>query len=91
MATPDWMASAACRGMNPESFFPARLDTEQRAAALEVCAGCPVKASCLQRACDERHDGIWGGTTGSERQRQFGRGPRHDRSYRDRQRDEVPA
>jgi hypothetical protein len=44
--------------------------------ALAVCAGCPVKAECLQYALDNALDhGIFGGTTSQERKK-MGRPPK---------------
>lgn len=70
----DWRARAACRGLDPELFFSPDIfetkqdkdDREERAKA--VCAGCPVRAQCLDYAirAGERY-GIWGGMTELER------------------------
>lgn len=66
-----WRDAAACRGVDPDLFFPER--GEPTNAAKEVCAGCPVSDECLEFALStvERH-GIWGGM--SERQRREHRG-----------------
>lgn len=63
-----WMTHAACRGMDPNLFMPARGDWQAVAAAKAVCHGCPVIQQCLTHALDtnEKH-GVWGGL--SERQR----------------------
>jgi WhiB family redox-sensing transcriptional regulator len=63
---PAWAEDAACRGVDPDLFFPERGGAVD--AALSTCAGCPVRAECLADALlrGERH-GIWGGT--SERTR----------------------
>lgn len=70
MATRDmtWRTKAACRNLDVEVFFP---DSEADAGpALSVCATCPVRNECLDWAIATRqHDGIWGGTTESERKR----------------------
>lgn len=57
-----WRDRAACRGLDPELFFPPRGDTGPEARA--VCADCPVQDECLTWALerDERF-GIWGGQT----------------------------
>jgi len=57
-----WMDSALCaRSENPEWWFPADGDT---AAAVRVCADCPVRADCLEYAIANRiKEGIWGGQT----------------------------
>lgn len=63
---PEWMHAAACRGMDPELFFPARgegIDT-----ARHVCRSCDVRAECLAYCMSlDEHHGIWGGL--SERDR----------------------
>lgn len=62
----DWVADAACRGMNAELFYPGRGDST--AAARAACASCPVSAQCLEYALriGEKH-GIWGNTSERER------------------------
>lgn len=60
--TADWRASAACKGLDPDLFHPAKDDTETTARAKAVCAICPSRGECLDFAIrmDERQ-GIWGG------------------------------
>ena len=69
----NWRARAACRGTDPELFFPIGRDDVDRPeidAAKEICAGCPVLDDCLDYAlATHQPDGIWGGLTTSERQR----------------------
>lgn len=67
----DWQEHAACRGENPELFFPvgtsgpALREIEQ---AKEICRRCPVAAQCLAAALATGEDaGIWGGLTADER------------------------
>jgi WhiB family transcriptional regulator, redox-sensing transcriptional regulator len=50
----------ACRGEDPDLFFPG--DAKAEAKAKAICSGCPVRAACYARAVQngERH-GIWGG------------------------------
>lgn len=64
----DWKLQAACRDLDTSLFFP---ESESDAAdAKAVCAGCPVRQACLDFALLTRqHDGIWGGTTETERRR----------------------
>lgn len=63
-----WTALAACRGMDPDTFFPGRGAPTREAKA--VCARCPVKAECLKAALEERERfGIWGGFSERERRR----------------------
>jgi WhiB family redox-sensing transcriptional regulator len=63
---PAWFAAAACRGENPEQWFTPGRDAE--AAAVAVCATCPVQVECLSHALrhGEEH-GVWGGKTEAER------------------------
>lgn len=63
---PDRYDQAACRGMDPDLFFPARGDTQAVNEAKATCAGCDVRALCAEAGHGE-HFGIWGGL--SERQR----------------------
>jgi WhiB family redox-sensing transcriptional regulator len=57
-----WKQHAACRGLDPELFFPERGDPQ--APARRVCRGCPVRVPCLEYALDTRQViGIWGGTS----------------------------
>ena len=53
-------AGPACAAADPDLFFP--LPGESTAPARAICASCPVRAACLERARarGERY-GIWGG------------------------------
>jgi WhiB family redox-sensing transcriptional regulator len=67
-ATEPWMRQANCRGVDASAFFPR--DGGGIEAARRVCAGCAVRAECLEYALDNRLDhGVWGGTSERERQR----------------------
>jgi WhiB family redox-sensing transcriptional regulator len=65
------MSHSACRGEDPELFFPiaaAGAVLAQIRLAKAVCARCPVQANCLSYALvTGQDDGIWGGTTREER------------------------
>src|SRR5512139_804809 len=63
----DWRGQAACRGHNPELWFPVwqRGQLEQAKA---ICATCPVIAECLAHAIDNSEAGVWGGATEAERE-----------------------
>lgn len=76
----DWRDEAACLGMNPDLFFPDQGDYGHEAR--KVCAGCPVLESCRSWAIvNERgREGIWGGLSGSERQRVRMGAPLRDRN-----------
>lgn len=70
-----WAASAACRDMDTEVFFP---DVEkgllppQVAMAKAVCARCPVSSKCLAHAERVRElHGVWGGLTADDRRRRW--------------------
>ena len=60
-----WQTMAACRGLDPELFFPTR--GESTAAARAVCAACVVRVECAETAIAGERFGVWGGL--SERQR----------------------
>lgn len=64
-----WVFQAACRDADPRLFdVVSALDAE---SALAFCKACPVKEACLQDALDQEvnPDGVWGGTTQTERRR----------------------
>jgi hypothetical protein len=61
---------AACRGVDPDLFFPEHGNSERdMATALNICRQCPnhVRDACLEHAITWREAGIWGGTTGRQR------------------------
>lgn len=63
-----WRQRAACRGVDPDSFYPA--SDEEAEAAKAICAVCPVREACLEYALANRErDGVWGGATERERRR----------------------
>ena len=63
-----WRQSAACRGVDPDTFYP--VSDEEAAAAKSVCAQCGVREACLEFALANRErDGVWGGATERERRR----------------------
>jgi WhiB family transcriptional regulator, redox-sensing transcriptional regulator len=56
--------------MSTELFFPAGSTgkaIDQASEAKLVCAGCPVRARCLEYALETGQEGIWGGMTEDER------------------------
>ncbi|GGS31405.1 transcriptional regulator WhiB [Streptomyces humidus] len=77
-----WRERAACRDVDPDLFFPigtAGLTLVQIDEAKAVCARCPVRERCLQWALDVGQvEGIWGGTTESERRATRRRSARKD-------------
>ena len=61
-----WVADAACRGMDPNAWFPERGDLVAPLKA--ICAECPVQEPCAEYAVMEKF-GIWGGLSERERRR----------------------
>lgn len=69
-----WRGRAACRGEDPELFFPLGSSgpaaLARIAAAKAICARCPVREACLRFALDTGQDyGIWGGLAEDERRK----------------------
>ncbi len=63
-----WASFAACRGVDPNLFFPT--EEQDASAALRICQGCPVQQECLEWALESRvRYGVWGGTTERDRRR----------------------
>ncbi|MFC5909493.1 WhiB family transcriptional regulator [Streptacidiphilus monticola] len=70
----DDLAGAVCRAVDPDVFFPDPDDTEAIDLAKAICAACPVKLACLERALTRFEQiGVFGGTTGAERAALTGR------------------
>lgn len=64
----EWMANAACAGVDPDLFFPERGDSTREAKAL--CRRCDAQSDCLDYALTQgERFGIWGGTSERERRR----------------------
>lgn len=69
-----WKGRAACRGGDPDLFFPVG-HSEAFAVEIEkakaICRQCPVRSECLTDALNgpEKY-GIWGGLTEEERAKQ---------------------
>jgi WhiB family redox-sensing transcriptional regulator len=74
-----WIAGAACVDEDPELFFPVGTGpaaTDQERRAKRVCAGCPVRAECLEWSLVTCQDaGVWGGL-GEEERREIRRARR---------------
>ena len=63
-----WRNRAACRGVDPDIFFP--VSDEEAVPAKIICGDCPVREACLEWALATRErDGVWGGATERERRR----------------------
>ncbi|MGH8909679.1 MAG: WhiB family transcriptional regulator [Egibacteraceae bacterium] len=69
--TARWRERAACLDVDPERFFPIGTTgpaLERADEAKRVCAGCEVRADCLDWALKTGQEaGVWGGTTEDER------------------------
>ncbi|RAJ61724.1 transcription factor WhiB [Streptomyces sp. Amel2xB2] len=65
-ADPNVEASAACAEVETELFFNDRpADIE---LAKDICASCPVRAACLERALENNEQfGVFGGLTANQR------------------------
>lgn len=67
----NWYQNAACRGQDPELFFPLGVSgpaLRQLNEAKLVCAGCPVQFLCLEWAIQSGIEhGVWGGMSEEER------------------------
>ena len=63
-----WRQKGACRGLDPDIFYPATDEEAEEAKA--VCEKCAVRKPCLEYALANRErDGVWGGATEKERRR----------------------
>jgi WhiB family redox-sensing transcriptional regulator len=63
-----WRQRAACRGIDPDVFYPA--SDEEADEAKAICAVCPVRQLCLEHALAFRErEGVWGGLNERERRR----------------------
>ena len=71
----EWQFQGACLEADPSLFFhpdgergPAR--ARRDAAAVAVCAGCPVLQACRNHGLSVREPyGVWGGLTEDDRER----------------------
>ena len=68
MSELSWRNRGACRGLDPEIFYPQ--SDEEVTEAKDVCAQCHVRVACLEHAIGHREkEGVWGGATERERRR----------------------
>ena len=72
------LARAACSNsrLNPDGWYPVSVQVaaarREAAAAIAVCAGCPVRGECLELALRNwaiGQFGVWGGTVPAEREK----------------------
>jgi WhiB family redox-sensing transcriptional regulator len=68
MTDTTWHDQGICATTDPAIFYPEPGASD--APALEICAGCPIRRTCLQHAltAPEWH-GVWGGVSQNERRR----------------------
>ncbi|ASU86192.1 WhiB family transcriptional regulator [Nocardiopsis gilva YIM 90087] len=67
-----WHPRAACRGADPELFYPRGRGSAGVARARRICKACPTRQLCLDAALAVPHAldyGIWAGTTREQRRR----------------------
>ena|SRR3990167_6778890 len=71
-----WMSAAACKGSDPDLFFPESLSPSivagKQKEAKEICNQCPVEHLCLEYALENyenERNSIWGGKTDKERRK----------------------
>lgn len=62
----DWTEQAACRGSDPDSFFPDSYIVSPQ--VLAICEACPVKLECGEAGMNERY-GLWGGKSEHDRKK----------------------
>src|ERR1700689_4302053 len=82
-------ARCADSGLDPDQWYPVSIEPararHEAAAAIAVCAGCPVRAQCLElslRHWDIGQHGVWGGLIATDRaylRRQWAAGHRSRR------------
>ena len=62
-AADNWRDRAACKGLDPDTFYPPKY-TPIPGDVLEMCRErCPVQADCLSYAVEHKETlGWWGGT-----------------------------
>lgn len=62
----NWQEQGACRGIEPEIFFP--ISDEEAGPAKAICSTCDVERACLLFSLQNRERyGVWGGVTEKER------------------------
>ncbi len=68
----EWTSKALCRGMDPNPWFPQRVQSETVWEPVKrVCRECPVVGECREYAIEwEPEHGMWGAMSPVERQRE---------------------
>jgi WhiB family redox-sensing transcriptional regulator len=82
-------ARCADSGLDPDQWYPVSTNPararHEAAAAIAVCASCPVRAQCLElslRHWDTGQHGVWGGLVATDRARLRRRWPAGHRGRR---------
>jgi WhiB family redox-sensing transcriptional regulator len=82
-------ARCADSGLDPDQWYPVSIEPakarHEAAAAIAVCASCPVRAQCLElslRHWDTGQHGVWGGLVATDRARLRRRWPAGHRGRR---------
>jgi hypothetical protein len=82
-------ARCADSGLDPDEWFPVSIDAararHEAAAAIAICAECPVRVQCLElslRDWDVGQHGVWGGLVAADRARLRRRRPADHREPR---------
>lgn len=65
-----WRDLAACKGVNPDLFYPPKGGTEHMNAAKSICMTCPVIIPCREYGIEHEDIGIWGGWASKELKRE---------------------
>ena len=68
MSDKSWQEQSECVGIPTQVFFPENGEYKSMKFALSICNKCSVKDICLSENINETI-GIFGGTTGKQRQR----------------------
>ena len=63
---PRWWHRAACQGCDTDAWYP-ETHSKPNPLVARICAGCPVRKSCLATAILADEDGLWGGTRRGQR------------------------
>ena len=68
---PEWMQQGACRGKDPDIFFPEKEEGSDTGPAKAICAECPVIGECLEYSLSlgSRLEGVWAGLSARGRRR----------------------
>jgi len=72
--SPKWRDQALCKGSETDMYFPYSINRQNLMEVrkiISICEECPVKAECLYEAFMYDHEGIWGGTTKRQREKEL--------------------